>query len=65
MSVLLSCDAPGCDHTKLAIAYQGKPTAPTGWWMQVSADGQLVVACCDKHLPVAAAIVAKRRPQDR
>jgi hypothetical protein len=58
MSVLLSCDAPNCPQTTLAVVRLGRPGAPTGWWMQSNTAGHLVVACCDKH--VEAAVKANR-----
>jgi hypothetical protein len=53
MSVLLSCDAPNCPQTTLAVVRLGRPSAPDGWWMQANGAGRLIVACSEQHINAA------------
>lgn len=60
MGALLVCDAPDCFHTMPAVVIQGRPAAPKGWWMQIGKNERLIVACCDKHLELAAKLGVSR-----
>ena len=54
MSVLLTCDAPGCSATTLPVVKLNKPAPPDGWWMQCIAGNRIICACSNDHLVVAA-----------
>jgi len=55
MSVLLSCDAPNCPRTTLAIARDNRPTAPEGWIIVGHATGACIVSCSSAHFSEATA----------
>lgn len=63
MSLLLICDAPGCQKQIPAEVQLGRPSPPGKWMMQASVRAKddpaiLVVGCCWEHFIEATKVKA-------
>lgn len=65
MSVVLRCDAPGCDKEVCAIPKKAAVSYPDGWWLQVGSDGKIAVGCCTEHFVQATSGLVMAEPRGK
>jgi hypothetical protein len=60
MSIVLTCDAPGCTASAVVplLNLDGRLPMPAGWWVQSSRE-HTVVACSTAHF---GAVLAGQQP---